>query len=327
MSATATSLVCREFGEPLEVVREPVPVPGPGEILVGVSAANVSFVDRLVAAGGYQVRPPLPFTPGAVAAGTVLAVGEGAAAAQVGERVVALLTELGAWRSHVVVPEWGVQRIPSGVSDEAAAGGLEAYGTAGFVLETRVGLRRGESVLVLGAGGAVGAAVVETALALGAHVIAVTSTPEQWDSHPHRPSTVLERVADPRLFRDQLRELAPDGLDVVVDPVGGVLAQPALRSLGVGGRYAVVGFASGDIPSLPANQVLLRNRSVIGVDWRGAILDDPSMLAPLLASVLGRMADGATSAVVPEGLDFAELVQALREPATPSGRRRTVLRP
>lgn len=276
---------------------------------------------------GYQVRPPLPFTPGAVAAGSVLAVGKGCSSVAVGDRVVALLTDFGAWTSHVVVPAWAVQRIPAGVSDEAAAGALEAYGTASFALEERAALRAGESVLVLGAGGAVGAAAVETAVALGARVVAVTSSPDYWTDRTHRPQEVLARQADAREFRDELRRSFPDGLDVVVDPVGGVLAQPALRSLGYRGRYLVVGFASGDIPTLPANQILLRNRSVLGVEWRGAILADPAGLAPVLAAVLGRMADARTSSPIPQQHDFAGLVGALAVPGPSSGLVRTVVAP
>jgi NADPH:quinone reductase len=321
------SLVCQAFDAPLAIVEEPDPAPGPGEVLVGVRAANVSFVDRLIVSGRYQVRPPLPFTPGAVAAGSVLALGEGCSSVGVGDRVVALLSDFGAWTSHVVVPAWAVQRIPTGVSDEAAAGALEAYGTAGFALEERATLREGESVLVLGAGGAVGAAAVETAVALGARVVAVTSSPDYWTGRAHRPEVVLARSTDPREFRDELRRLFPGGLDVVVDPVGGVLAQPALRSLGYGGRYLVVGFASGDIPTLPANQILLRNRSVLGVEWRGAILENPAGLAPLLAAVLGRMADSRTSSPIPNRHDFAGLVGALAVPGPSSGLVRTVVSP
>ncbi len=321
------SLVCQAFGAPLAIVDAPDPVPGPGEVLVEVTAANVSFVDRLIVSGGYQVRPPLPFTPGAVASGVVTALGEGSSSVHVGDRVVAMLTDFGAWTSHVAVPAWAVQRIPSGVTDEAAAGALEAYGTASFALEERGALRAGESVLVLGAGGAVGAAAVETAAALGARVVAVTSAPDYWADHPHHPEVVLPRYSDPKEFREELRRLFPDGVDVVVDPVGGVLAQPALRSLGYGGRYLVVGFASGDIPVLPANQILLRNRSVVGIEWRAAVLADPAGLAPLLAGVLGRMAEGRTSSPVPDLYDYAGLIGALAAPGPTSGLVRTVVSP
>lgn len=321
------SLICQDFGAPLKVVDATDPEPGPGEVLVAVGAANVSFVDRLIVSGGYQVRPPLPFIPGAVAAGSVLAVGDGCSSVDVGDRVVALLADFGAWTSHVVVPAWAAQRLPANVSDEAAAGVVEAYGTASFALEERAGLRAGESVLVLGAGGAVGAAAVETAVAMGAQVVAVTSAPEYWREHPHRPHHVLPRVTDARQFRDQVREVAPGGFDVVIDPAGGVLAQPALRSLRYRGRYLVVGFASGDIPSLPANQVLLRNRSVVGVEWRGAILEEPAGLARVLAGVLARMAEGRTSSPVPQRYDFQGLIDALARSGPSSGLIRTVVRP
>jgi NADPH2:quinone reductase len=320
-------LVCRSFGtrDGIAVEDGPRPVPGPDELLIRVTAANVAFVDRLIVRGGYQVRPPLPFTPGAVGAGEVLEVGSRVTHLHPGTRVVVLKGDYGTWATHVVAPSRSVVQIPSGIDDAVAAASIEAYGTASYALEDRGRLRAGETVLVLGAGGAVGHAAVETAVHLDARVVTVTSDPEFWAAAPARPALVLDRRVIH--LREAMKQLFPAGADVVLDPVGGDMAEPALRSLGFGGRYLVVGFASGHIPRLPANHVLLRNRSVIGVEWASWIMENPENLARTIEVVLNRLARGVLHPPQPHLVALDDLPDVLLAAPPESGLVRTVVIP
>jgi NADPH2:quinone reductase len=320
-------LVCRSFGtrDGIAVEDGTPPVPGPDELLIRVTAANVAFVDRLIVRGGYQVRPPLPFTPGAVGAGEVLEVGSRVTHLHPGTRVVVLKGDYGTWATHVVAPSRSVVQIPSGIDDAVAAASIEAYGTASYALEDRGRLRAGETVLVLGAGGAVGHAAVETAVHLDARVVTVTSDPEFWAAAPARPALVLDRRVIH--LREAMKQLFPAGVDVVLDPVGGDMAEPALRSLGFGGRYLVVGFASGHIPRLPANHVLLRNRSVIGVEWASWIMENPENLARTIEVVLNRLARGVLHPPQPHLVALDDLPEVLLAAPPGSGLVRTVVIP
>jgi NADPH2:quinone reductase len=301
------------------------PQPGAGQLLVEIAAANVAFVDRLIVRGGYQVRPPLPFTPGVVGAGTVRAVGAGATQPAPGTRVVVLTLDHGVWATHVLVAAAAAAAIPDAVSDVTAAAAIEAYGTASYALEERGRLMAGERVLILGASGAVGHAAVEIAVHLGAEVIALTSDPEMWERAPVRPHVVLDRRVVH--LREAMKERFPHGVDVVLDPVGGDNAELALRSLGPRGRYLVVGFASGEIPRIPLNQVLLRNRSVIGVEWATWIAAYPDRVAASMSGVLDRLANGALHPPDPMTVSLDDLPDVLVAPAPKAGLIRTVLVP
>ena len=178
--------------------------------------------------GGYQVRPPLPFTPARCGAGEAVEVGPGVTHLHPGTRVVVLKSDYGTWATHVVAPARSVVQIRQGVDDAVAAASIEAYGTASYALEDRGRLRAGVTVLVLGAGGAVGHAAVETAVQLDARVITVTSDPTFWAAAPARPALVLDRRVTH--LREAMKERFPGGVDVVLDPVGGDMAEQALRS-------------------------------------------------------------------------------------------------
>lgn len=321
-------LVCREFGSDGSFIETaPDPTVGPGQVLVRVTAANVAFVDRLIVRGGYQVKPPLPFTPGVVAAGEILEVAPDVRHLQPGTSVVLLKSDYGAWATHVVVPAWAVVAIPSNVPDEIAAASIEAYGTASYALEERGHLRAGEKALILGAGGAVGTAAVEVAVHLDAEVIAHTSDITLWDDHPtRRPRHVIDRWKNEDL-REIMRELFPDGVDLVMDPVSGQLTEPAVRSLAPWGRLLVVGFAAGNIASIPANFILLRNRSVIGAEWATWITSHPHHLARTLEVVLNRLARGVFLPPKPNLVPLDELPRILNEPLPKSGLIRTVVVP
>ena len=255
-------------------------------MVVDVEAAGVNYVDALFVQGRYQIKPPLPFVPGSEIAGTVAAVGEGVTELAVGDRVLAMCG-LGGFAEQVAVAAASATAVPPGLDLARAAAFTQSYCTALFALRDRAHLAPGEVVLVLGAGGGVGTAAIDVAQALGAHAIGAASTPAK-RAAAVRAGAATAIDVDPGgpdgPLKDRARTLASEvagtertGVDVVVDPVGGDLAEPALRALGDGGRYVVIGFASGHIPALPLNQVLLRNRSVVGVDWaRGPWATSPS---------------------------------------------------
>lgn len=283
-------VVCTEFGDPelLTVVEEPTPAPGPGEVLIEVGAAGVSFVDGLIVRGGYQVKPPLPFTPGSAVAGRVVAVGEDVDSCPVGTAVAASVTGFGGFTSHVTVPAPLAVPLPAGVDASVAACAMESYATLVFAVTRRVTIEPGEQVVVLGAGGGIGLAAVDVARSLGARVVAVASSEEKRAAAKAAGAEVTIDYTD---LKDAIRAATDGGADVVIDPVGGPAAESSLRALRAGGRFCVLGFASGEIPRLPANIVLLRNRSVIGVDWGdwAREVGGPEGNAALLADVLGRI--------------------------------------
>jgi NADPH:quinone reductase len=264
LSAWATRL-----GPPssLEVVERPTPQPGKGEVLVRVGAASVNFPDVLMLAGQYQVRVEPPFAPGSEFAGEVVSVGPGVPHAIVGTSVLgAVLT--GAFAEYVAVPAGAVTVVPDGLDHVAAAAFGVAHRTAFHALVTIGGARSGDVVVVLGAAGGVGLATVDVATALGMRVIAAASSPE-------RLALTLERGAvhaidyDQENLKERIKLLTEGrGADVVVDPVGGRHSEAALRALTWGGRHVSVGFASGEIPRIPLNLVLLKGAIVRGFELR-----------------------------------------------------------
>lgn len=278
-------VLCREFGptDRLEIVDEPDPTPGPGEVVVVVEAAGASFVDALIVRGGYQLRPELPFTPGIAVAGRVVA-GPGE-----GTRVAALMMGFGADASHVVLPADGVAPLPDGVDAAVAATALESYSTVLFATTHRLAIAPGERVVVLGAGGGIGLAAVDVARGLGARVLAVAST---GDKRAAARAAGAEDAIGYEELKTTIRAHTDGGADVVVDPVGGDAAEAALRALRPFGRHAVLGFTAGSIPRLPANVVLLGNRTVVGVDWGDWARASPENATALVTDLLTRVARG-----------------------------------
>ncbi|HSA53576.1 MAG TPA: NADPH:quinone oxidoreductase family protein [Yinghuangia sp.] len=260
--------VCRTHGGPETVRIEEIPAPGigAGQVRVAVRAAAVNFSDVLVVADRYQASAPTPFVPGSEFAGVVREVAEGVRGIGVGDRVIGTAF-VGAFAEQAVVDAAAVTRIPDGVGDRVAAAFGVAHRTAYHVLRSVARLLPGEELVVLGAGGGVGLAAVQIGAALGASVTAVASTPEKLKvagSYGAR-NLIGHRSAD---LRAALREHLPGGADVVVDPVGGDLSEPALRSLRWGGRFVTVGYASGVIPRIPLNLVLLKGMQVLGFQFR-----------------------------------------------------------
>ncbi|MEO3785974.1 NADPH:quinone oxidoreductase family protein [Actinocorallia sp. B10E7] len=297
----------RELGS-MEPVEVPDPEPGPGQVLIEVAATGANYVDGLFLHGRYQIKPPLPFVPGGEIAGTVKALGPGVEGPVIGSRVVALCG-FGGFAEQVVVPAAAAVPIPDVLDFPRAATFTQSYCTGLYALRTRAGLQEGETVLVLGAGGGVGLAAVQIAKALGARVLAGASTAEKRD-------TALAAGADAVVdtssedVKTAARAFSEGGVDVVYDPVGGKLADPALRSLRDYGRYAVIGFTAG-IPSIPLNQVLLRNRSVVGVDWAIWSMTRPERQAALHREALDLVADGRLDPVAPAVRPLEEAGQVL----------------
>jgi NADPH:quinone reductase-like Zn-dependent oxidoreductase len=262
--------VARHYGPPeaLAIEELPSPEPGPGAVRVRVRAAAVNFPDLLVLADGYQVKAPLPFTPGSELAGEVLACGPGAAGLAPGERVYGA-TFVGAFAEEAVLPAAALSRIPPGVDFASAAAFGVAYLTAWGALVAAGGLRAGETLLVLGAAGGVGLAGVEIGRELGARVVAAASSAEKRALCAAKGAAAAIDSA-PAGLRERVREAAGGrGVDVVLDPVGGAASEGALRALAAGGRHVVVGFASGEIPRLATNLLLLRSACLVGFDVGG----------------------------------------------------------
>lgn len=264
------AIVCTEFGAPVAYVDRPDPVPGPGQVVIEVEAAGVNFVDGLMVQGGYQLKPPLPFVPGSEVAGRL----------PDGTRVLAFCG-LGGFATRVLVHAAQAVPLPERIDSVRAAGFAQSYCTAMYALRERAALKPGERVLVLGAGGGVGLATIQVAKALGAQVLAAASSQD-------KRKLAAQAGADDVIGYEGLKDAARAwGVDVAVDPVGGELSEQALRGLREGGRLLVIGFAAGPIPKLPANQVLLRNRSVVGVDWGAWAMahgmDNRALLDELLA--------------------------------------------
>ncbi len=307
------AVMCEHLGEPEDLeVRHLDPSPcGPGQVRVHIWAAGVNYVDALFVQGRYQIRPPLPFVPGSELAGEVTEVGEGVEGWRVGDRVMASVG-LGAFADEVVLDADRLLRTPQRLGDGQAATMLQSYATAWYSLTRRTRVEPEEWVVALGGAGGVGLAVLDVARALGANVLSVASSDEKLQLCIQRGAhgVVDHRTED---LKERVRELTGGGADVVVDTVGGPLTEPALRSLREGGRLLVVGFASGTIPQLPANQVLLRNRAVVGVDWGAWALANPEANAVLIEEVVAEVERGALTPVEPTTYPLAEVGRALRD--------------
>jgi NADPH2:quinone reductase len=260
--------VCPSYGPPEVVTIEerPVPVVEPGQVLVRVEAAAVNFPDVLLIANSYQVSLPPPFVPGSEFAGVVDEVGAEVTGFAAGDRVTGT-GMFGAFAERVVVGTASLAPIPDGVDAHTAAAFGVAHRTAYHLLCSMAHVRSGDELIVLGAGGGVGLATVQLGVALGANVTAVASSTEKLEAAASYGATGLINHRDGDL-RAKLRDALPNGAHVVVDPVGGELSEPALRALRRGGRFVTVGYASGVIPRIPLNLVLVKGIHVLGFQFQ-----------------------------------------------------------
>lgn len=259
---------CKRFGAPSELVVEdlPSPEPGPGEVRIRVQAAGINYPDALIIQDKYQLKPPLPFTPGGEFAGVVTQLGAGVERLSVGQPVIGF-TGWGAFAQEIALAADRLFPMPEGLPFEVAGSFLMTYGTAYHALKDRAALAPGETVLVFGAAGGIGMASVELAKALGARVIAAASSPEKLEvCRAHGADETIDYERED--LRERLKALTGGrGVDVVCDPVGGRFSEPALRSTAWRGRFLVVGFAGGQIPSIPLNLPLLKGCAIVGVFW------------------------------------------------------------
>ena len=260
--------VCREFGPPdvLRVEEVPDPEAAPGQVVIDVHASSANFPDILMMRDEYQFKPGLPFSPGGEVAGVVSQLGPGVEGVGVGDRVMAL-TGAGGFAEKIAVPAGAVLPVPEGMDLVTAASFPTAYGTSYHALVDRARLAPGETLLVLGAAGGVGMSAVEIGAALGAAVIAAASSEAKLEAcREHGAAMTVDYSSED--LRTRVRELTDGrGVDVVYDPVGADLAEPAFRSIAWNGRFLVIGFAGGHIPRLPMNLPLLKGASVVGVYW------------------------------------------------------------
>jgi NADPH2:quinone reductase len=287
------AVLCKAFGPPESLVVEdvPSPTPGPGEVVMSVKAASVNFPDVLIIQNKYQVKPPLPFSPGSELAGVVKAVGDGVTGIAPGDRLMAC-TGYGAFAEEVLVDATRLLAIPAGMDFVTAASFILTYGTGDHALRDRGGLRPGETLLVLGAAGGVGSAAIEIGKALGARVIACASADDKLAvCRAHGADETINYATED--LRERIKALTGGrGIDVVYDPVGGPYAEPALRSVGWRGRFLVIGFASGDIPKMPLNLPLIKGSSIVGVYWGDFTRREPQRFAESMQQLERWYAEG-----------------------------------
>jgi NADPH2:quinone reductase len=291
----------------------PTPEPGAGQVRIRIEAASLNFPDLLIVQNKYQMKPPLPFVPGSEYAGVIEAVGDGVKHLKPGQRV-ACLSGTGGFGTHTLAPAALCMPLPEGFPAVDAAAFIMIYATSYHALIDRAQLKAGETVLVLGAAGGVGTAAIQIAKAAGARVIAAASSDEKCalctslgadatiNYARHGPLTSL---------RDEIKRLTDGkGPDVIYDPVGGDFAEPAFRSIAWRGRYLVVGFASGPIPSLPLNLALLKGASIVGVFWGDFAKREPQANAAMMQALAGLYAKGQVKPVIDQTLPMAELHKA-----------------
>jgi NADPH2:quinone reductase len=297
----------------LRWTEQPTPEPGPGEVRIAVHAASLNFPDLLTVQGKYQIRPPLPFVPGSEFSGIVEAVGDGVRHLRAGDRCASIGTT-GGFATHAVVPAAQVLPLPLPLDLADAAAFAFTYGTSHHALVDRAQLKAGETVLVLGAAGGVGSAAVQIAKAVGARVVAAASSADKTAFCTRLGADLtIDTSAGP--LRDALKAAGVTP-DVVYDPVGGELAEPAFRSIGWRGRYLVVGFAAGPIPALPLNLALLKGASIVGVFWGDFIRREPRAFQQSLAELVAWYEAGKVRPAIDMALPMARLPDAYERMAS-----------
>jgi NADPH2:quinone reductase len=301
--------------EALRWTEMPTPAPAKGQARVAIRAASLNFPDILVVQGKYQFKPEPPFVPGSEFAGVVEAVGEGVERPKVGDRVVGF-GSTGGFGTHVVVDAAGLAPLPASMPFDEAAAFVLTYGTTHHALADRAQLKAGETLLVLGAAGGVGTAAIQIGKAMGARVIAATSSAEK---NAFCRALGADETIDYTAgqLRDAIKALTGGkGPDVVYDPVGGDLAEPVFRSIAWRGRYLVVGFAQGTIPALPFNLALLKGASIVGVFWGDFVRREPKAFAQSLAELARWSAEGKVKPAIDRTLPMRELPAAFERMAT-----------
>lgn len=308
------ALRCREFAHPTQLTIETLPPlrAVPGHVVVEVKAASLNFPDTLVVQGLYQVKPELPFTPGSDFAGVVSEVGEGVEHLAVGDEVFGFVMT-GAFAEQVLAPAQTCFKKPKAMDFKVAASFMLAYGTSFHALKDRAQLKSLETLLVLGAAGGVGLAAVELGAQMGARVIAAAASDDKLALCKERGAADVINYSREDL-KGRLKDLTQGkGVDVIYDPVGGDLAEPAFRSMAWGGRYLVVGFAAGDIPALPMNLPLLKGASLVGVFWGTFASKAPKLNMQNAQTLLQWLAEGKLKPNIYKSYGLDQATQAFED--------------
>ena len=322
------AVLSREPGPPSSLVVDEIetPEPGPGEVLVRVEACALNFFDTLIIKDRYQFKPDRPFSPGAEFCGRIAALGPDVEGFSEGDRVVAYVG-WGAAREYVVAPASALVAVPDAVASDVAATVIVTYGTTLYALRDRGDLKPGETLAVLGAAGGTGQAAVEIGKAMGARVIACASSADKVAFARNLGADEgVDYGSEP--LKERLKELSGGkGVDVVYDPVGGPLAEEALRALGWLGRFLVIGFASGDIPKIPLNLALLKSCDIRGVFWGSAVERDPEGHRANVRQLLDWVAQGRIVPHVDAACPLEETAAALDRLAARDVKGKLVVRP
>ncbi|MEU5842044.1 NADPH:quinone oxidoreductase family protein [Rhodococcus sp. NPDC047139] len=311
-TSTVRAVVCTEYGEPesLRMESRPSSPLAPGQVRVRVGAAAVNFPDVLLVANKYQISVPPPFVPGSEYAGTVVEIADDAGEISVGDRVTGTGL-VGAFADEIVAPVKSLKKIPHGIDDRTAASFGVAHRTAYHTLRSVARLEAGEELVVLGAGGGVGLAAVQLGVALGASVTAVASSTEKLAvASSYGAAHMIDHRAED--LRSSLKKAVPEGADVVIDPVGGELSEPALRSLRRGGRFVTVGYASGSIPRIPLNLVLVKGIRIMGFQFQDL---DPEEYRRNEAELVDLLVSGKAVPHIGADYPLEDTAQALRRVA------------
>lgn len=306
------ALMCNAFGPIADLVLSEVaePVPGPRQVLIEVRAAALNFPDALMVQGLYQIKPALPFAPGAEVAGVVKAAGSEVKRLKAGDHVLSLVGH-GGFAQCCVADEMQCMPLPAGMDFDTGAALVLTYGTSLHALRTVADLQAGETLLVLGASGGVGIAAIEIAKAMGARVIAAASSPEKLSVCKEVGADELINYETENL-KDRVNALTDKrGADVVYDPVGGKHSESALRATGWRGRYLVVGFAGGEIPKIPLNLTLLAERKIMGVFWGDAVRRDPAQHLANMKTLQAWFAAGQIKPRITERLPLEQATNAI----------------
>lgn len=308
------AVLCKALGLPETLVVEEVPdfTAGPGQVVIDVHACGVNFPDFLIIQGKYQAKPALPFSPGGEVAGYVKSIGEGVTDLAPGDRVLCFIgSGHGGFAEQALVRAPMVVKIPPEMDFVTASAFLLTYGTSYYALKDRGELKPGETLVVLGAAGGVGLAAVELGKAMGARVIAAASTDAKL-------AVCREHGADDGInyatedLKERIKTLTGGkGADVIYDPVGGDYSESALRSIGWGGRFLVVGFANGEIPKIPLNLTLLKSCQIVGVFWGASIERDVALFQQRNAELMQFYKDGKLKPLVTGTYPLQEVATAL----------------
>lgn len=311
------AVIVEQLG-PIENARymdAPDPVPGPGQVVVDVKAIEANFPDFLVMEGKYQIKPPLPFSPGKAAAGTVSGLGDGVSHLAVGDRV-GVQVEYGAYAEKLLAPAKTCYRMPEAMPFETSAALGLVYQTAHFALVDRARIQPGDRVLVLGASGGIGSAACQLAKALGASVVigGVLGADNIATAKSVGCDHAIEMSGGDRRdrLRDEVRAVTDgQGADIVIDPVGGGAFTAALRALAWRGRLVVIGFASGTIPEVKANYLLIKNIEVSGLHWSDYRERDPAWVRRVQDEIYALWSEGRLKPLISEAVPLADYARAL----------------